>query len=212
MADLSKFRSSLGGFNRSDVVNYIEESSYAHQKELRSLKDANAKALAENEDLQEKLALAQTERDLLQAECDQLRAEMAKLQEEDASLQQQIEALALEASSLVEQAASQEEEEAAEEPVCNLNEMELEAYRRAEAMERNATLRAERLNNQLGALCENVRSRCQDSGEEISALRADLSAVLERLQEAVADACVIFEDTEDAFDQIQLPEALMDEG
>ena len=37
MADISKFRSALGGFNREDVVNYIESMSLEQQKQLRKL-------------------------------------------------------------------------------------------------------------------------------------------------------------------------------
>ena len=37
MADFSKFRSALNGFNRSDVANYIETSSAQHQTALQEL-------------------------------------------------------------------------------------------------------------------------------------------------------------------------------
>ena len=37
MADFSKFRTAVSGFNRTDVVNYIESASMEHQKALRKL-------------------------------------------------------------------------------------------------------------------------------------------------------------------------------
>ena len=200
MADFSKFRSSLGGFNRSDVVNYIEASSLEHHKELRGLKESCEALTAENESLREQLAQVEAERTMLQAECEQLRAQLDQLREEDASLQEQIESLAQEASSLAEQVTEMTVEDFAG--------MELEAYRRAEAMERNASLRAERLSERMDALCESVRSRCQDSGDEVAALQADLSAVLERLKEAMADICVIFDETENELDELQLNQML----
>ena len=39
MSDFSRFRTAVGGFSRTDVVNYIEETSAAHQKALRKLED-----------------------------------------------------------------------------------------------------------------------------------------------------------------------------
>ena len=45
------FRAALNGFNRSDVVNYIEESSISHEKALRQLRDENAKLRADLERL-----------------------------------------------------------------------------------------------------------------------------------------------------------------
>ena len=37
MADFTKFRTSIGGFNRDDVVHYIETASVEHLKELRQV-------------------------------------------------------------------------------------------------------------------------------------------------------------------------------
>ena len=83
---------------------------------------------------------------------------------------------------------------------------ELAAYRRAEQAERNAAARAKRLRQQLDALCDSARSRYQDTGEELSALAADLSENLSRLQDSVAEIQLIFEQTEDAFDALEVPE------
>lgn len=207
MADLSKFRSALNGFHRTDVVNYIESTSLAHQKEVRQLKEERELLKDENASLSEKLAAAKTKSEQLQKELDAAKAQLEQLREEDASLQQQIEALALEATVLAEQAAQCEQAaEEEEEADVSLAEKELEAYRRAEAMERNALLRAERLNSRMSELCESARNRYADAGEEIAALSADLNGILTRLQEAVADACIIFDETEDAFDTVQRPD------
>ena len=51
MADFSKFRSSLNGFNRSDVAEYIETLCAEHQKALKTAQDDAA-------DLAQKLAPA----------------------------------------------------------------------------------------------------------------------------------------------------------
>ena len=41
MSDFSRFRSAFNGFSRTDVVNYIEETSAAHQKAIEQLEGEN---------------------------------------------------------------------------------------------------------------------------------------------------------------------------
>ena len=98
----------------------------------------------------------------------------------------------------------QPEEPAQADP--SVTEKELAAYRRAEQAERNAAVRARRIYAQLSSLCEDARGRYLDSGEEIAALTSDLSTGLSRLQDALADVQVIFDDAQNAFDGMQLPE------
>ena len=66
--------------------------------------------------------------------------------------------------------------------------------------------RARKLREQLNLLCEQSKDRYLDAGEEIFALSSDLSAGLTRLSETLADIQVIFDDAENAFDELQLPE------
>ena len=227
MSDFSRFRTAVGGFSRTDVVNYIEETSAAHQKALRKLEDEKQAFADENDHL-----LAENTR--LQAELSDLRAEHEKLKEEDSALSAQVVSLSDEASELAaqletakqelaqlkleqsEQAASEapgEEDDAETEPEqpeaatpVDFSQQELAAYRRAEQAERNAMVRARKLREQLSLLCEQSKDRYTDAGEEISALTADLSSGLSRLQETLADIQAIFDDAENAFDELQLPD------
>ena len=48
MSDVSRFRSAINGFNRTDVVNYVESISVEHQKQLRQLQNELAQLRAEN--------------------------------------------------------------------------------------------------------------------------------------------------------------------
>ena len=81
MADISKFRSALGGFNREDVVNYIESMSLEQQKQLRKLQEENEKLRSEKNALAELLAAANSD--------------LSTLREQDAALSEQVELLAL---------------------------------------------------------------------------------------------------------------------
>lgn len=236
MADFSKFRTSIGGFHRGDVADYIEAMAIEHKKDLRRLNDANEKLESEKTSLaaaltrmQAELTSVKKELDDKTAELERTKAELEQTKEEDASLQQQVESLAQEASELAQRAADAEEkvasqEEAPEETapeeesgacICepdaecedgeepSLPEKELEAYRRAEAMERNALTRAERLKAKLSQLCDGARTRYTDSGEELEALTQDLTSVLDRMRDTLADLQVAFDETENAFDELE---------
>ena len=225
MSDFSKFRTAVGGFSRTDVVAYIEETSAAHQKALKKLEDEKAALAEENDHL-----LAENVR--LQTALNELRAEHDKLTQEDSALSAQVVKLSEEASELAARAeAAQQELDALkalqaetpssspesapddatpaaqeEEQPDELRQQELAAYRRAEQAERNAIARAKKLREQLNLLCEQSKDRYMDAGEELSALTSDLSSGLSRLQETLADIQVIFSDAENSFDELQLPE------
>ena len=210
MADFSKFRTAVSGFNRTDVVNYIESASMEHQKALRKLTDERDKLAAENAQLQTQLTQVQADNDALTEQVNTLAQEGSDLAEQlkaaeaaraEAAAQPQP---APEAGPIEEEPAAETPEAPAQEP--SFTEKELTAYRRAEQTERNAAVRARRIYTQLSNLCEDARSRYLDSGEEIAALAADLSTGLARLQDAFAEVQVIFDDAQNAFDDMQLPE------
>lgn len=206
MADFSKFRTAVSGFNRTDVVNYIESASMEHQKALRKLTDERDRLAAENAQLQTQLTGLQARLIQVQADNDALSEQVSTLAQEgsaraEAAAQPQP---APEAGPIEEEPAAETPEPPAQEP--SLTEKELTAYRRAEQTERNAAVRARRIYTQLSNLCEDARSRYLDSGEEIAALASDLSTGLARLQDAFAEVQVIFDDAQNAFDDMQLPE------
>ena len=219
MADFSKFRTAVSGFNRTDVVNYIESASIEHQKALRKLTDERDRLAGENAGLQTQLEELQAQLQQAKDEAEARSEELQQAKEENESLSEQLNTLAQEGAELAEQlkqakSALQPEAEAEpdvqpEEPAQadpSVTEKELAAYRRAEQAERNAAVRARRIYAQLSSLCEDARGRYLDSGEEIAALTSDLSTGLSRLQDALADVQVIFDDAQNAFDGMQLPE------
>ena len=219
MSDFSKFRTAVSGFNRTDVVNYIESTSIEHQKALRKLTDERDKLAAENARLQVELAGLQKRLEQAQADNDALSGQVNALAQEGSDLAEQLKKSEEARQELlarpVPQPAEPEEPEKSEEPEAaqepSLTEKELTAYRRAEQTERNAAVRARRIYAQLSNLCEDARTRYMDSGEEIAALAADLSTGLSRLQDAFAEVQVIFDDAQNAFDDMQLPETAAEE-
>ena len=221
MSDFSKFRTAVSGFNRTDVVNYIESTSIEHQKALRKLTDERDKLAAENARLQVELAGLQKRLEQAQADNDALSGQVRSLAQEGSDLAEQLKKAEEARQELLtrpepqpeepETAAEPEAEAAPEAQEPSLTEKELTAYRRAEQTERNAAVRARRIYAQLSNLCEDARTRYMDSGEEIAALAADLSTGLSRLQDAFAEVQVIFDDAQNAFDDMQLPETAAEE-
>ena len=153
MSDFSKFRTAVSGFNRTDVVNYIESTSIEHQKALRKLTDERDKLAAENARLQVELAGLQKRLEQAQADNDALSGQVNALAQEGSDLAEQLKKSEEARQELLIRPAPQPEEpaepapqpeepekseepEAAQEP--SLTEKELTAYRRA----RPAHLRA----------------------------------------------------------------------
>ena len=205
MSDVSRFRSAINGFNRTDVVNYVESISVEHQKQLRQLQNELAQLRAENETLSaEKDALAE-KAGKLESALEAAKTELAA--EQTARKQAEDEALEL-LERIPDEPAEAPEEDAdsdAEAPEAAPDD-ELAAYRRAALTEQNAAARARRLQAHMSALCDNARSRYQDTGEEISALAVDLTTGIERLQDALAELQLIFDQSEEAFEALELPE------
>ena len=146
MADSSYgFRSSMGGFHKGDVAAYIEKTAIAHRTEILEYEK-----------------------------------EIAKLREENYSLQQQLNLLMM-ATPIPTAAAPAAAPEPIPEPVpapapapapqivteplplndSELMQMELQAYRRAEAVERKASNRARNLYQQMEGMCESALDEFQ---------------------------------------------------
>ena len=127
MASPQNFRSAFNGFNREDVVHYLEYINAKHTNQVNQL-------TAENQELRAQLDQRPSEDqqaliESLQAQCAELTAQLEEAQARCAELEQQAE----ETGEVVVQ----------EEALSPSASDELEAYRRAERIEREAKERAE---------------------------------------------------------------------
>ncbi len=201
MADFTKFRTSMGGFNRTDVSNYIETLCADHKNALKALEE-------ENQALTERVTILESQNSTRAAHLEEAQKKLAETETALAST----EAALTEAMTMVEEKEAQLAEAEAVQMVqveaANYTAMELEAYRRAEATERLAQERAGRLRLQLSDLLDNVSGRYEQTGQEISALTEDIRINLKRLEEALSDLEVVFDDATAAFDSMDtmLPE------
>lgn len=73
---IQKFRTSLGGFNRQDVQQYIEQTAAAHRRELDQLQQQLDRAEARNGELEAALSGAESEKSGAAAEEAKVRASL----------------------------------------------------------------------------------------------------------------------------------------
>lgn len=166
MADsMPGFRSALNGFNRNDVVQFIQAQTIEHEKALRVLRDENAR-------LQEALNAANAEIEDLRT----LNASLSERQQPEApagvapettapavAAPATLDAPMMPAATVVKAAAP------------DFNEMELAAYRRAEMTERMARERAT-------ASAERMKAIFSQADEKLTVTSQDFKTLLDAFQ------------------------------
>lgn len=170
MATQMNFRSAFNGFNREDVVHYIEFLGSKHAADLNQLN-------AELEYLRNKqTALPAPEPDNI---VEQQAARIRELFDRCSALEQELEAVKAENVQLAEQIQQQTSGH-------NRQEDELEAYRRAERTERFARERAENLYHQANGALADATMQVDEAARQFSQMTDQVVAQLSDLQNAVA--------------------------
>lgn len=229
MANITKFRTSMGGFNRADVANYMESMAAEHHRVKKQMQEENdflSARLAELEqqtvaqsaqlqELQQKLtdteaALSSAETALSSTES-ALEEALTMIEERDAIQAAQEAAAELAAQEAAAELAAQEAAAEEAEPAPDYTAMELEAYRRAEAMERTAQERSVRIRRKVSNYLDNLSARYEQTGQEMEALSEDIRTNLKRLQEALSDLDLIFEEASGRFDTLDTDEVSLED-
>ena len=148
MAEFQNFRSALHGFNRQDVVNYIEYMNKKHNSQVEQLNTQLQNAL-------EALNRAPAQDTGLQTQLDEALARCAQLEEQLATSAENV---------------------------------ELEAYRRAERTERKAQERAAQIYAQANAVLAEATTKVAAASGEMDAVVAELSARMEASKENLQSA------------------------
>lgn len=171
MAETQTFRSAFNGFNRQDVVSYIEMLNNRHNAErnqlntqLQLLQEAldRARANASREQtLSEALSASDAERYRLEQELAALREEFTALQESSARQAQ--------AADLANQRSQQERQEAAD--------------------------RVNRLYDTANGALSDATAQVESASAQVSQLMAQIAGSLESLQSAVRESRQVLEDT-----------------
>lgn len=163
----SQFRSSFNGFNREDVVRYMEFINNKHSAQVAQLTN-ELEYLRGKQDTLDASRVSELEKQLSAAlaENDALKHRIALLEH---NLQ--------EAKAAAESFAAQ--------PTAP-SESELEAYRRAERVERVAKERARQVGQQTAQALGDISARMDGAAEQLSDMAAQLTQQLSQLRQAVA--------------------------
>ena len=175
MTASQNFRSAFNGFNREDVVHYLEYLNAKHTNQINQL-------TAENEALR-----AQVDT-LPELESQQLL--VASLEEKCAELTRLLEAAQARCEEL-EQAAAQKpvEDAPAQEPALSPSASEeLEAYRRAERIEREAKERAELVYFQANGVLTEATAKVDGISSDITEMADQVMTQLTQLQVAISSS------------------------
>ena len=193
MAEQQIFRTAFNGFHRDDVVQYIEELNAKHAAEVEQLNNelqylreqletlessvpaeptvvtVTAPADGIVEELQEKLAKAEADAREAQVQLLEQKAENSRLQ------------------GLLDTALTRQSE--------NRNNMELDTYRRAERVEREARNRANAVYGQANAALSDDTTKVDETASQIADLAESTMQQLKQLQLAISGSKQILRDT-----------------
>lgn len=164
MAVNHNFRSAMGGFNREDVVHYIEYMNTKHNEEIAAAKEEMAQ-LRQN---------ARTAEDL---------AHTAELETRCADLTAQLEQALADKAALEAKCAELEAKVAS-----STHEKELDAYRRAEAIERQAKERSEQLFNQAAGTLAQATTQVDDAAMSFIGIADQVTTQLDDLRRAIENS------------------------
>ena len=189
------FRSSLHGFNRQDVANYLEYLNNRHAAQMNQLNTdlealrRQAEAPAEDpqraaletrcQELEQQLAAARKERDeaLAQKEAVEQKLEAAQRDREEALLRSSGEKL-------------------------DAN-RELEAYRRAERTERVARERAEQVYSETSTVLTQASNRIEAALRQMTGISQQVTGQLDTLQTAIASSRLALQDAAQTIDKLK---------
>ena len=192
MAASQNFRSAFNGFNREDVVHYIEYLNAKHTAEVNQLQseldflNTKLESARQNTQLQAQLEEALSAIEALKAERDDA---LAKANAIDPALEDRCAQLEAQLRS-AEEAKNNALQHAAK---CQV-EQELEAYRRAERTERIARERAEQVYRQANGALADATAKVDEASTQITQMTDKVSAQLQQLQLAVENSKLALSD------------------
>lgn len=212
------FRTALHGFNREDVVAYLESLTLEHEKERRSLQDANLRLSAKLDEAAAALEAAQ-ESPALQEALDKATADLSAANEqlsaakaENASLVAKNRALEAELDQLREQKSVAATLSAPIPPVSEVlpvqspqkdySELELAAYRRAEVTERLARERSTEVYRQVRAVFTNAAARIETGKSDLDQLTRTLQLDVNQMLQLLSTIRASYTEAEQSFQAV----------
>ena len=177
------FRTAFNGFNREDVVHYIEYINSKHNTQINQLRTDLAAA--------QKEATTEKRNPELEAQAAELAAKVAQLQEEVLAANAAKNALEAQLAEVTAQRDAALNDQAL---VQRRNEEELEAYRRAERVERQAKERTEAMYQKANSVLADATSKVDNASAQINGIADQVAAQLAVLQQAVTGSKTALKD------------------
>lgn len=227
MAEHQNFRTALAGFNREDVVRYIEYLNTTHAAEIAQLNseleylrsremsaaEANSTAEeaveAEDRELRDMLIAGidndkseeRAEVEILEAELEEKTAEVELLKAEAESKTAEIETLKAELQAKDEEVSAlkalNQDLQNQQAANADLAEKELAVYRRAERVERKAKERADLVYYRVNGTLSEATGKVEDAAKLIGEMTERVTAQLNELQTAVTGSKAALQDAAD---------------
>ena len=207
MAAPQTFRSAFNGFNREDVVQYLEYINTKHKNQIDQLTAENQelqaaaqrRPLVDQDDLREYLQSQPSEElEAANARCEELSAQLEAEQARCRELAEQLEAEKARCEELSRQLETSRQDNATQQPA-SVNTApasaetlsptaaeELEAYRRAERIEREAKERAELVYFQANGVLAEATAKVDGISADITDMADQVMSQLTQLQMAVS--------------------------
>ena len=205
------FRNAMfGGFNRQDVLTYLEQTAQEaakHQQELESqlgqAQDTMARQDAQLSEQQEQLGLLRRENEELRAQLEQANLALSSSRTQCSQQSGQLEAVRQELEAARQRAADLEPDAAAYSAVKERTAgVELEAHRRAQAVQDEAQEQARQLRRQMELWLQKL-------GREYDALRSEVESTvshaadkLDKANRALEQVSNLLEEQNSAWEQL----------
>lgn len=168
----------FGGFDKQDVVAYIEKSSRENEERIKALEKANEEATAAREELVDRCEALQREKEEAEASCTRFQEELAASQAACRELEEQNAELA-ELRREVERLRGIENEYQTYR--AHMVDVELEARQRAEELGHEAQGKADALLEETRRRCDGLRAELladlREMSEKYGALQGDFSTL-----------------------------------
>ena len=187
----NKFRSTaFGGFNRQDVMDYLERSVKEHNQALEKVNAQLTEARSEADQLREQLAQVREEVRQAKEELERTTAnQMNELRTQNEQLRRQADAAQADAAAY----AAIKERTAG---------IELEAHRRAQAIVDEAQVQVDQVRRELGQWLERVERDYYDLRAQVGTTVTQASSELERVRQGLDNITLCMNNQHSALERL----------
>lgn len=212
----NRFRNALHGFNRDDVVSYIENTAKQHEEELNQLREQNIRLHRQLDEANDTIARLQ-ENEHVQQELETANLRVSELLQDNQELNERIRELedAVNSVSAVSEPPEVVTQDLTEPipaisevlpvevaPSKDYTELELAAYRRAELAERVARERAADVYREVSAVFQHANSKMDGGRQDLEQMARTIQADVNQLMNVLSGIRSAYDEAEVSFNAV----------